>query len=223
MEKPVSTCIHMFSGGRDSTLAAIRLASSWEKLVLVTVTAQDLRGLERVNQRLIELKPHLLGNTEWLNIKLPSELVRIQQLKNITCLSCHHSYLVIGAVIAERYKANHLSLGYTSYQSNWTEQTPYAIKSLRAIMDSIGLKIILPTYDVTSKENVNKELRTYDLSEESLEQKCVKQLIDPNLKDDLLHQEVDRQGKTLTQVLANRHNMHLNIVDKILFDDLKEK
>jgi hypothetical protein len=222
MEKSINTCIQMFSGGRDSTLAAIRQARSWQKLVLVTVTAQDLKGLERVNQRLIELKPYLLGNTEWLNIKLPFELVKIQHSKSITCLSCHHSYLVIGAIIAEKYKANHLSLGYTSYQSNWTEQTPYAIKNLRTIMDSIGLKVILPAHDITSKENANKELQTYDLSEVSLEQKCVKQLIDPNLKGDLLHQEVDRQGKILAQVLANRHNMHLNIVDKILFDDLKE-
>ena len=214
------TCIHMFSGGRDSTLAAVRLTGSWEKLVLVTATAQDLKGLNRVKQRLVELKPYLPCNTEWLNIALPSSLSKNQHSRLTTCLSCHHSYLVIGAMVAESFGSSHLALGYTGYQSSWVEQTPYAIESLREIMSSIGLNIVLPVLDIVNKEKANEELRSYRLSEISLEQKCVRQLIDPNLQGDLLRLEVDQMAKQLIQVLANRNSMSLNIVDRILLNDL---
>jgi PP-loop superfamily ATP-utilizing enzyme len=67
MNSDKGICILMFSGGRDSTLAAIRLAQEWEKLVLVTVTTEHLVGLGSVIKRLEELKLHLPGNTEWIS------------------------------------------------------------------------------------------------------------------------------------------------------------
>jgi len=69
MDNLTNSCVHMFSGGRDSTLAAVRLANRYEKLVLITVTTANLVGFKRVGQRLVELKHHLPSNTEWLHIK----------------------------------------------------------------------------------------------------------------------------------------------------------
>lgn len=223
MSHLTNTCVHMFSGGRDSTLAAIRLARRWEKLVLVTVTTGNLRGIEQVKQRLIELKAHLPSKTEWLNIALPNMFGSYKRSIVATCLSCHHVYLVTGAIIAEKYGSNDLALGYTAYQSTWTEQTPYAIESLRTILHSINLNLNLPVADITSKEQAMAELSANNLSEFSLEQKCIKQVNDANLPFDLLRQEVDRWGKELREALANRQKIHLEIIDKQIFSELSEQ
>src|SRR5437588_9440678 len=104
-----NTCVQMFSGGRDSTLAAVRLARTWEKLVLVTVTTANLNGIERVRQRLKELGPKLRPNTEWLLIALPPTFNAHRQSTLATCLTCHHVYLVAGAITAEKHNSKHLA------------------------------------------------------------------------------------------------------------------
>lgn len=215
-----NTCVLMFSGGRDSTLAAVRLAQKWEKLVLVTVTTTNLKGIERVRQRLVELKPYVPSNTEWLNITVPHTLGSYRRSTVPTCLPCHQAYLVTGAMIAEQYGSKHLALGYTGYQSTWVEQTPYAIESLGAILGSVELNLNLPVIDITSKEQVIAELITHNLSESSLEQKCSRQLNDPGLPFELMRQEIDGWGKELREALANRQNINLEILDKRILSEL---
>lgn len=218
-----NTCIQMFSGGRDSTLAAVRLARTWEKLVLVTVTTANLNGIERVRQRLEELGPKLRPNTEWLLIALPSNFNIHRRSATATCLTCHHVYLVAGAMIAEKYNSKHLALGYTGYQSTWTEQTPYAIERLTEVMSTIGLNVIFPVSDLLEKEQAIAELRANSMSENALEQKCAKQLNDPNLPFNLLRQEVDRWGEDLRYALANRQNISLDILDRRFITDSLER
>lgn len=223
MDHLTNSCVHMFSGGRDSTLAALRLAGKFEKLILVTVTTANLVGLERVARRLVELRPHLPGTTEWLQIALPADFVPHRQVAPTTCLPCHHVYLVTGAIVAEKYGSKHLALGYTGYQSGWTEQTPYAIERLSEIMSSIGLRMILPVADLETKEQAVEELRANNLSTLSLEQKCIRQLNDAGLSLDLLRQEVDRWGDDLRRALTDRQNIQLNILDRQLLGELREK
>jgi predicted PP-loop superfamily ATPase len=217
-----NTCIQMFSGGRDSTLAAIRLSQKKIKLVLVTVTTPNLIGIERVKQRLFELKSHLAIDTEWLQVALPNS-ISANRSSVTTCLPCHQAYLMTGVIIAENYKARQLALGYTDYQSTWTEQTPYAIESLRIILHSVGLNLNLPVIDITSKEQAIAELSANNLSEFSLEQKCIRQVNDASLPFDLLRQEVDRWGKELREALSNRQNIHLEILEKQIFNELSEQ
>jgi hypothetical protein len=223
MDNINNSCVHMFSGGRDSTLAAVRLAQKYEKLVLITVTTANLVGFERVCQRLIELKPHLPGNTEWLHIALPPGFVAYRQSALTTCLPCHHVYLVTGAIVAGNYNSKHLALGYTGYQSTWTEQSPYAIERLSEIMSTIGLRLILPVADLVAKEQAIAELRANNLSEGSLEQKCIRQVNDAGLPFDLLRQEIDRWGEDLKNALDDRQNLHLDILDRKFISELPEK
>ena len=221
MEQSADVCVLMFSGGRDSTLAAIRLARNWGKLVMVTATGFDLKGINLVKKRLVELSPYLPGNTEWLKIALPKKLLKKPYSQSITCLSCHHSYLSIGVMVAETLNSKNIALGYTGYQSNWIEQTPQAIENLKNIIGSVGLSVVFPVIDINSKEKAIEELRLHGLSEESLEQKCIKQLIDPNLQGNELLEEVNRMGKDFERTLANRQNIHLEIVERVLFDNLR--
>jgi hypothetical protein len=212
------TCVHMFSGGRDSSLAALRLSQIYEKLILVTVTVPDLRGIAAVRERLDELSSYLDGKSEWLNVALPNSL-ETQNLnsRRLSCLTCHHAYIVSGICIAESHGVRDLSVGYTEYQSDWTEQTPYAIDSLKKELLSIGLNLILPVIDIDSKDSAICELQSYGLSADSKEQKCLRQMIDPKLRGDTLTKEVDDMTHDLVKNISNRQNLSINILDRIIF------
>ena len=67
-------CLLMFSGGRDSTLAALRLHHGRVPLRLVTVTSSHLTGINLVRRRLSELSKILPATTPWLNIRQPVDL-----------------------------------------------------------------------------------------------------------------------------------------------------
>jgi PP-loop superfamily ATP-utilizing enzyme len=51
----LDACLLMFSGGRDSTLAAVRMTRRGSPLILVTVSSSHLVGIDRVRRRLGEL------------------------------------------------------------------------------------------------------------------------------------------------------------------------
>jgi hypothetical protein len=48
MNPPSGACVLLFSGGRDSTISAIKLSAFFERLILVTVTSQHLVGMDAV-------------------------------------------------------------------------------------------------------------------------------------------------------------------------------
>jgi len=204
---PQKTCILMFSGGRDSTLAAVRLARAWERLVLVTVTSGGLSGIARVTRRLLELRPLLPENSSWMHVQFAKESHEDKDAK--TCLTCHQGYIVAGAITADRFDANHIALGYSGYQSGWAEQTPYAITKLNEVLASNGLILVLPVTDLLHKEDAIRELRSNDLSVEALEQKCVRQIIDPGLTGEGLYKEVDEWSTELAKALSNKDAVKL--------------
>src|SRR5690349_13524159 len=95
---PEAGCALLFSGGRDSSIAAIRLARTYPRLNLVTVSSDHLVGMNHVTVRLAELKRHLHPATLWHQAvyegepETGSELVR-------TCLPCHAVYLLAGLTV----------------------------------------------------------------------------------------------------------------------------
>jgi hypothetical protein len=114
----------MFSGGRDSTLAALRLHRSATPLSLVTVTSSHLIGLNLVRRRLSELSKVLPETTPWLNVRQPVDLKTDTSFYEQTCLPCHHAYVVVSGAIAALTGIRSLAFGYAGYQNNWPEQTP---------------------------------------------------------------------------------------------------
>ena len=178
-------CVLLFSGGRDSTVAAVRLGAEFERLVLVTVTTGHLVALQNVKKRLAELKTHLPPHTEWVHAATTSEPTMCtfgtsqlfnQNTKEVeSCLPCHLAYFRIALSVADRVDAKYLAVGYTAYQSEWLEQTPYAIEQLRTILQRNGKELLLPSRDLKNKEEAQAFLRDHNLSENALEQKCLKQ------------------------------------------------
>jgi hypothetical protein len=214
------TCVVMFSGGRDSTLAAVRLAQNGDKLILVTVTSGGLTGIERVSRRLKELRPLLSDDTCWVHVRFPEDAERAANEK--TCLTCHQAYIVAGAMVADKFDAKHIALGYSGYQASWAEQTPYAICKLNTVLNSNGFELVLPVTNILQKEDAVQELRSNGLNEDPLEQRCVRQIIDPCFVGDELHRAVDAWVNELVKAMSGRQPMSLDIMATQQFSDLED-
>ena len=223
MNPPSGTCVLLFSGGRDSTISAIQLSDLFERLILVTVTSQHLVGMDAVYRRLVELKPYLSSKTRWIHALQPTEMPGDQLFHAATCLPCHRSYTAIGAVLAERFKADSLAFGYTSYQSTWAEQTPYAIDCLKRTLLSRGIHLILPVYDIASKDDAIAELKKYQLSPVALEQKCIQQQFNIALDQERLKEEVDLWHRALINALAVLDEIQIEIAAEYELSDLPER
>jgi PP-loop superfamily ATP-utilizing enzyme len=169
-------CVVLFSGGRDSTVAALRLVRKFPNLTLVTVTTEHLIGMERVLQRLRELKTVMPKTVKWVHaIAQPTSLVTIGQETIESCLPCHHVYLRTAMDIARKSGAKSIALGYASYQDTWLEQTPYAVEALRSVLAEFDIDLLLPSANLTSKAEAVAVLRASGLSDAALEQKCLQQ------------------------------------------------
>ena len=207
----------MFSGGRDSTLAAVRLARDWDKLILVTVTSGGLGGISRVKHRLAELNTLLPANTPWVHVRMPEEAHADGDSK--TCLTCHQAYIVAGVIMADKHNAKDTALGYSGYQSGWAEQTPYAIKKLTEVLEANGFRLVLPVADLRDKDDARRELLSNRLSEDALEQRCIRQIVDPELKGESLETEVNKWSSDLSSAITMRGSLPLEIAAEHQLND----
>lgn len=183
-------CVLMFSGGRDSSIAAVRLARAGHSPTLVTITSNHLLGIDKVKQRLAELAPHLTPATRWFRIAQPADLATDTSFYEQTCLPCHHAYVVVAAAIARSMNARRLAFGYTSYQSDWPEQTPLAIARLRAVLADYDIELDLPVADLSSRDEAEGALKALGLSPNSLEQKCNRQVTNVKLDEAKLGEQI---------------------------------
>ncbi|WP_448536827.1 hypothetical protein [Sphingobium yanoikuyae] len=157
---------------------------------LVTITSDHLRGIDSVKRRIDELAPLLAHGTRWLQIEQPHDLRTDTSFYAQTCLPCHHAYVVVAASVARSLGAKTLALGYTAYQSDWPEQTPLAIASLKAVLADHGVRLLLPVSDITSRDAAERELEANGLSRIALEQKCSRQITNVKLEDSQLRLQV---------------------------------
>lgn len=223
MKKLADLCVLLFSGGRDSTIAAVRLSCHFEKLVLVTVTSEHLIGIASVRRRLGELKSHLPKTTQWLHVIQPTTMPGDQLFRAQTCLPCHRAYAAIGATVAKRFKANSVAFGYTKYQSTWPEQTPFAIQRLAFVLTTCGIGLELPVYDIASKSEAIAELSKYGLTIEALEQKCLRQQFNVALDPARLEKEISAWEQATVQSMAVLSQLQIEIVSEFPLGELSEQ
>ena len=207
-------CLLMFSGGRDFTLAALRLHQRGAPLSLVTVTSSHLFGIELVKRRLSELSKVLPEDTSWFQVRQPTELRTDTSFYEQTCLPCHHAYVVVSAALAAATRARRLSFGYAGYQANWPEQTPFAVERLRSVLNCHGIALELPVYDLLSREAAIAELRIGGLSTQSLEQKCLRQVTNVKLADDHLRQQVTLWEQAIDRSMNELDSINFEILDQ---------
>lgn len=214
------SCILMFSGGRDSTLAAIRLVRSGIPLILVTATSKHLTGADIVQQRLAELKGVLPADTRWMTIQQPEDLHTDTSFYERTCLPCHHAYIVIAATVALSFNCRRLAFGYVKYQSHWPEQTPLAVDRIRRVLSELGIDLLLPVYDVGSRDEVDAQLSLVGLSTLSLEQKCTRQVRNVTLPDDILRAQIDLWEHAIRESAASLHLIETAVVESGTLNDV---
>lgn len=220
MSTPNRPCILLFSGGRDSTISALRLASRFDRLTLLTVTSEHLSGIQAVKQRLFELRKHLPSSTRWIQIsqprpKTPTSLIAA------TCLPCHRAYITCGVCLATISKISDLALGYTSYQSDWPEQTKNATNRLRSLLHKIGINLQLPVYDLISKESARQELENHGLPPIAMEQKCSKQINNIELETSLLSRELAAWEHSVDSEIKKTSWSEINVLDDITIGQLR--
>lgn len=211
----------MFSGGRDSSLAAVRMARAGYIPTLVTITSDHLLGIDNVRRRLIELKSILPSETRWLRIVQPEDLATDTSFYERTCLPCHHAYVVVAAAIARSVGASSLAFGYTAYQSDWPEQTPLAISRLRAVLCEYGIKLDLPVLDLTSRAEAEMELREAGLSSASLEQKCSRQVTNLALDEERLVAQVSLWEGAIRRSMDRLDRIPAAILEDATLGDLE--
>lgn len=202
----------MFSGGRDSAIAAVRLSKIVTHLTLITVVSEHLFGIERVYERISQLKKFLPKETEWLQVLQPKFPI-VEILNNATCLPCQHAYIIVGIIIAQRFHTLNLATGYSGYQNSWPEQTPYATTQLKKLIEDFGLYIHFPVYDIQKKEDAINELIQLELESEAYEQKCLKQSSNIELADDILPLEIDKWINCINETIKSKDNVAINILD----------
>ena len=192
----------MFSGGRDSTLAALRLHEAGHPLMLVTITAEHLFGLGNVERRLREMAPPLPAETEWLQIVQPALLGTQHFFHRQTCLPCQSAYVVSGVNVARQTGISRIALGYASYQAGWPEQGPQATRLLEHTLIRHGFKLMLPVYDIETRSSAVQELKERGVSDLALEQKCICQVNNVELEGAELSQQLDLWSKAIDEELS---------------------
>jgi hypothetical protein len=217
----MDSAVLMFSGGRDSTLAALRLSPQHPTLTLVTVTSDHLVGVHAVRQRLVELREYLPTRTTWLLVSQPSNILSDEASYARTCLPCHHAYVAVGASVARELNIGTLAFGYAGYQSSWPEQTPYAVEKLSAVLSQVGIRLVLPVYNVDRKESAIDELSSRGLTTTALEQKCLRQITNVALDDIGLRRDVDRWEGALSRILHNLDQLRLNVRERHLLETIR--
>lgn len=215
------TCVLLFSGGRDSTLAAVRLSRAGWRLILVTVTSDHLTGIAAVHARLQELAPRLARPAEWWHV--------IQEVPGLpeaalgsTCLPCHHDYAMLGVQIARATESTALAFGYAAYQADWPEQTPEGVSTLRTVLHEGGLDLVLPTYDLASKDEAVRELEALGLTVTALEQKCMRQLVSTRLPIEVLEPMLATWAQSLRKALAIS-TLQARIVEKRAIESIAKR
>jgi hypothetical protein len=205
----------MFSGGRDSTLAALRLHESGYNPILVTIISSHLTGCENVRRRVRELASHLSPETPWILTRQPDELRTDTSFYEQTCLPCHHAYVVAGAAVAAKVGLASLAFGYAEYQNAWPEQTLLAVGRLTRVLARNGIDLILPVYNLASRDEAIAQLAAKSLSTGALEQKCIRQITNVELEPHRLRQQIDLWEKAIEASLLAVDTINIEALEAL--------
>ena len=160
--------------------------------------------------------------TEWFHFSYAKTTETGEELVP-TCLSCHAIYAAAGLKVAEESGLARIAFGYTAYQSDWAEQTSAGRSALASALGSLGVSVMFPVADLSTKESAIAELRENGLTDSALEQKCLKQQFNRQSDRDLLQQEIVRWKGTLRTAVAERSGTDLVLVRRVIIGDLQEQ
>lgn len=167
------------SGGRDSTAAAAHLLDDGWRVIGVTLGNGGPELVDLPRQRALELSGKyetycwgMFAFDDWDNEIKQYIRNSVSEPLPSSCLPCALSKITAVIPFAKAIGVQSLSLGYTSYQGDWAEQTDFAINLQRQMLKQHGFDLLLPAQKFASKQQVIHELKIKGLVPDSLENPC---------------------------------------------------
>lgn len=157
----------MFSGGLDSTYAAIELAKKYDKVHLLTYSnGYGHYMMGKSKRRFKELKKLFPGKFmfHFTSIKSLFERILIDSLKEdsrkyssgfIWCLGCKLSMHAQTILFNKRNNIKEAADGSSQDTSEMVEQSPFSLAMIKDIYSSNKIKFYNPVYNITRSEKRN--------------------------------------------------------------------
>lgn len=181
---PAADCqkraVVLFSGGRDSSLAACLLARDGFILDLLTTFNGASISSDVLEYRLRELRATFPENIATA-VTLPTyglfrrlALASIEEdfakyKKNLIPLGDALATHAEAVVYCQRHKISVIASGYTSYERMFPEQMPEAIKLVRDFLAEYSVQYLTPVESYAHADQVKYDLLNFGLSTKSLE------------------------------------------------------
>ncbi|MEW5722769.1 MAG: hypothetical protein AB1896_06660 [Thermodesulfobacteriota bacterium] len=176
---PEDSCAVMFSGGLDSTVAAIQMARRFRRLVLVTAdfpytinlraSTRNLARLQAafpktsIEQRLVNASP--LRRRVWAGFCRDYFTFCQGRGLGLTCLGCKISMMLAAIKVCLRERLGHLSNGMTRSQSGHPDCLPEMVNRFGEFMAEYNIVYINEVYDIRTRGEENRLLEQYGLGQ----------------------------------------------------------
>lgn len=174
-----------FSGGNDSTLSACKLANQGYDVQLITFdngceeAIENIRNRATILERLFEKSNigsiHNLGvfqsASEFMAMRYKSANMPFSTIiskygdlnqNQLNCLNCRSAMYVVGIVVAKELGIKRIAEGARKTQMFALEQKEL-LEEYQSLLNSYGMKLLLPVYDYESDTDVKNELCRYSM------------------------------------------------------------
>jgi len=189
----------LFSGGKDSTLAAIRLLENDCEIHLLTMVHDAMKWesqIEHVQARVEELRKNFPeSNITWkrinctyyfkkIGVECLEEDVKKYNMMILICMACkvamHYSAIHYCVRNGIRYLADGSNNGEGCRWMEWSEEV---LREFCSFSKKYGIMYCCPVYNsIGSKKNVKDILTRYGIYTKSLELECIMHGIAPSLE-----------------------------------------
>ena len=167
------------SGGLDSAAAALRLIRDGYDVLALTLSKHAAGQASLPQQRAEEIHANapsyawaMADITAWNRTVERHIAELVSDDVPLSCLTCILAKMTAAVPYCHDHSITMIALGYTDYQSDWTEQTPSAIAEQRSSLERVGISLLLPSASYGSKEEVKRDLIAGALTPSSLENPC---------------------------------------------------
>ena len=183
----MSKGIVLFSGGRDSTLAAYLATqknpeTNWD---LVTydnhnlMEGNKLGGPKQIGNELSDSVANISGHETIPFFHLFRSLVVLRSELNIQqygfstmCLDCRGAMYVKSVLSSDEKGYTKLADGARKSQ-RYTEQLPGSIEEFTGFLGNNGIELIIPVYNINKMQEVSEHLRNAGFSGKNYELQCL--------------------------------------------------
>jgi 7-cyano-7-deazaguanine synthase in queuosine biosynthesis len=208
----------LFSGGRDSTLVAVRALENGDTVTLLTFETGLAYGPCLIEHRIAELEARFSDRQilrESLNVVglvrrialLEIERDIVQDKYNLVLLGEALALVTEAIVFVKSEDISAISGGYTRYQGQFPEQRPVAIEFFSSLCAEYEVEFTAPLCEISSEETVKEELWLRGLSPKSLERSSLFAESGSTPSDDAVHDYLERKKWIVRSYLKTRVGM----------------